>query len=108
MVFLHWLRTSSLRVVRENGWRNSWGRANAANVVAAARLRRSRGVINPPVRRIWGNGRCNSKCDALGFAEQRDENEQGKDCGLNENGEEQRAAANVAFAMALLRVTFDK
>jgi len=48
------------------------------------------------------------QCDALGFAEQRDEDEQGKDCGLNENGEEQRAAANVAFAMALLRVTFDK
>jgi len=49
-----------------------------------------------------------SQCDALGFAEQRDEDEHSEHCSLNENGKEQRAAANAAFAMVLLRVAFNK
>lgn len=63
------------------------------------------GVIRTTVR--W-NRDVSLGCDVLSFAEQRKEDEQSKHGGLNEDGREQRAAANVAFTMALLRVAFDK
>jgi len=54
------------------------------------------------------NGRGDGHGDALCFAEQREQDQQGDDGSLGQDGDDERAAANEAFAAALFQVTFDK
>src|ERR1700740_1697618 len=57
---------------------------------------------------IRRNGRGDGESDALRFPEQREEHQQRKHNGLDEDGDDERAAANAAFASPLLRVAFDQ
>jgi len=56
----------------------------------------------------WHGDESLAQCQVLGLSEEREQDQQGDDGGLGEDGDDERAAANVAFAAALLRVAFDK
>ena len=72
------------------------------------------GVLRPhivrwaAIGRVRRNGSGDSEGEVLRFRKQRQQKEQGKHGGLRHDGRRQRAAAEAAFAAALLRIAFDQ
>ena len=70
--------------------------------------RRSVGACRRPARVVRRNWRGVGQRDALRFPEKRNENDGRKYRGLRGDGNDQRAAANAAFAFTLLGTAFDE